>query len=63
MRPYLNKLGVVVHVCDPTYEGGKGREDLGQRLAPGRKQAIYLKNKAKKTPQKAGGMIQIVESF
>jgi hypothetical protein len=22
IRPYLNKLGKVVHICDPSYTGG-----------------------------------------
>jgi hypothetical protein len=43
IRPYLNKLGKVVHICDPSYTGGiEMKTDL--RPACAKTVRPYLKN-------------------
>jgi hypothetical protein len=42
-RQLLNKLGVVVHVCNPYYTGSTG-EDSGSRLPLGKNMRPYPKN-------------------
>jgi hypothetical protein len=44
------KLGVVVHVCNPRYSGGRGRRIKNSRLAWGKVTVrLCLKKKKKKT--------------
>jgi hypothetical protein len=57
MNPYLkSKPGVVVHICNTSYTGDRGKWIMFQDQPPNRSMRPYLKNNLKKQMQKGLGM-------
>jgi hypothetical protein len=50
------KLGLVVHVCNPSYTGDTSRRIAVGGQPPGKNTRLNLKNKRKR----AGGMVKVV---